>query len=183
MKRNIILSKLKLLGITNPWQRFIISEISHISSTSGQTDKLFERVLEHVSQDQRINGKRKYSAALRALEKWQFIHTKDKKRGQRIYLEDSIWLQQDAILQSIYIATLSLAKNRRNDITSETILKEVRQKLRHGEVDLAHKTSRILVPYVLHKRCKWRALADELCPPAKSKNKRAVTYEIQEELF
>lgn len=183
MKRSIILSKLKLLGITNPWQRFIISEISHISSTSGRTVKLYDRVVEHLNEEQQINGKRKYASALKALEKWRFIHTKDKVRGQHIYLEDSIWLQQDAILQSIFIATLALSKNRRNDITSETILKEVRQKLRHGEVDLAHKTSRILVPYVLQKRCKWRNVDNELCPPAKSKSKRTKTYEIQEELF
>ena len=183
MKRSIILSKLKLLGITNPWQRFIISEISHISSTSGHTVKLYERVVEHLNDEQKMSGKRKYNSALKTLEKWRFIHMKDKKSGQHIYLEDSIWLQQDAILQSIYIATLSQAKNRRNNITSETILKEVRQKLRHGEVDLAHKTSRILVPYVLQKRCKWRNVGDELCPPAKSKSKRTKTYEIQEELF
>ena len=183
MKRNIILSKLKLLGISNPWQRFIISEISHISSTSGKTLKLFDQVCKHFREDELINAKRKYSQAMKSLNNCGFITRVDKKSGEHIYLEDSIWLQQDAILQSIYIATLSLAKNRRSDITLETILKDVRQKLRQNEVDLAYKTSRILVPYVLQKRCKWKTVDGLLCPPGKSKKDKVVTYEIQEELF
>ncbi len=183
MKRNIILSKLKLLGITNLWQRFIISEISHISSTSGKNVKLYECVCKHFKEEDLLNAKRKYSQAMKNLCRLGLINRVEKKSGEYIYLEDSIWLQQDAILQSIFIATLSLAKNRRSDITSETILKDVRQKLRQNEVDLAYKTSRILVPFVLQKRCKWRMNDGVLCPPSKAKKEKVVAYEIQEELF
>ena len=144
---------------------------------------MYDRVITHFKQDELMNAKRKYSAALRYLEKWQLIARKDRKTGEHLYLEESIWLQQDAVLQSIFIATLSLAKNRRADISSDTILREVRQKLKQHEVDLAYKTSKILVPYVLSKKCGWKMVNNSLKPPASSKSKKQVTYEIQAELF
>lgn len=184
MKRHLIISQIKILGLSNDWQKLAISDLSHRHGCSGKKDRVYERVLGHFKQPDIANPRGKFNSAVKDLAKWQLIKVLEKKSGERLYLEDSIWLQQGPVLQSIFIATLELSKNRRADISSNTILKEVRQKLRQHEVDLAYKTSKVLVPYVLYKRCKWRYDENnELRPPASSKSKKQETYEVQAELF
>ena len=185
MKRLTVISKIKILGIRNKWQKLLISTLSHKSSLSGKRDKIFNEILEkYVPEDEHINARRQFNAALKDMLKWSFVYQLEKQSGPHLYLDQTIWLQQDALLQSISIATLELAKNRRPDITLDTILREVRKKLRNYEVEAAYKTSKILVPYVLYKQCKWRYDEEQsLRPPSNNKRKKQVAYEEQQELF
>ncbi|NNJ72016.1 MAG: hypothetical protein HKP09_02415 [Enterobacterales bacterium] len=185
MKRLTVISKIKILGIGNKWQKLLISTLSHKSSLSGKREKIFDEILEnHIPEDEQPNARRQFNAALKAMLNWSFVYEKDKQSGPHLYLDQTIWLQQDALLQSISVATLQLAKNRRPDIGLDTILREVRKKLRHYEVEAAYKTSKILVPYVLYKQCRWRFDAElNLRPPATTKRKKIEAFEEQQELF
>ena len=185
VKRLTVISKIKILGIRNKWQKLLISTLSHKSSLSGKREKLFNELLSnYIPEDEQVNARRQYNSAVKYLANWSFIFEQDKQSGPHLYLDQTIWLQQDALLQSISIATLELAKNRRADISLDTILREVRKKLRNYEVEAAYKTSKILVPYVLYKQCKWRFDEDKILkPPSCSKSKKTVAFEEQHELF
>lgn len=185
MKRLTVISKIKILGIRNKWQKLLISTLSHKSSLSGKREKLYQELLNnYVPEDEHINARRQFNSAVKYLASWHFIFEQDKQSGPHIYLDQTIWLQQDALIQSISVATLELAKNRRPDISLDTILREVRKKLRNYEVEAAYKTSKILVPYVLYKQCKWRFDDQKILkPPSSSRRQKTVAFEEQQELF
>lgn len=184
MQKSIVLNKLRLLDIRNPWRISVVHELSNRRGASAQNEALYRDVCKRIKVVDYPQSKNNFKKAVTQLIKYGLLFEKVTPSGTRLYLSRCVWQLEDAIIESVSISTISLSQGRKYSIQCKTILKEVRKQLASHNIKLPHKVSKTLVYYFLLKRCGWRLDDDKhLIPPKKSRRKLDVSPESQHDLF
>ncbi|RLA01474.1 MAG: hypothetical protein DRQ47_08040 [Gammaproteobacteria bacterium] len=184
MNKVIILNKLKLMNIRNPWRVSIVKELSNRRGFSARLDKLYIVSKKHLNAGGDQNAKRKFNDAIDSLQKYGLAYLKEAPSGPRLHLLSSVWGLEDGIFDSIATSTISFSKGRRQNINWRTVLKDVRKELSTHQIKQPHQVTNTLVRFFLLRRCGWKLLADNsLSPPTRAHQKAPVSPEQQHDLF
>ncbi len=184
MNQSTTLNKLKLLNLRNSWQVSIVQELSNRRGASARVEPLFLAVRKRLKAVKEPDAKKNFNNAVAKLSLYGLLFEKVTAAGSRLHLLRSVWQLDDAILESVSIATIALSKGRRARIQWTTILKEVRSELSSHNIQLPMKITRTLVHYFLLRRCGWQHCSDgDIRPPKKIHNRSEESPEQQQDLF
>ena len=184
MNKATILNKLKVLDIHNQWMVSIVNELSNRRGSSALISALLKDTKKRLNAGSDPSANKKFKSAVAALIKYGLLYEKTAPSGLRLHLLNSVWKLENAIIESVFSASIAKSKWRKSNIQWRTILKEVRKELSQHNIKLPHKVTETLVRYFLLRRCGWK-LSPEQCliPPNKKQKKLKVSPERQQDLF